>query len=75
MKTYKIKHIFLRGEVVTEGTLLDLVKGYGYTLLSGHTHDARIPTNPKTIKALLNALNRSCQVTGRYNDYYYLLND
>lgn len=80
MKTYKVKYSKLftgycrqSDERVIEGTIDELVTYFGYTLLIGSQRDARIPLRPRTIKSLVKALNDSAQVTGRYNDSYWMI--
>lgn len=67
-----IKH---RRNVKTEatGTLNELVERFGYTLKSGHSYNNKINTQPKTIKGLVSALNKSVDVLqiGSYNPDYY----
>lgn len=41
------------------GTLEELVNYFGYTLQVGHSWNNRISQQPKTVKSLISALNRS----------------
>ena len=45
-----------------EGTLEELTEYFSYTLMVGHSHKASIPEHPKTIKSLVNALNRAFDI-------------
>ena len=55
------------------GTLDYLIdEVFSYTLLCGNSHDSRINTHPKTIKSLVNALNKSAYVCGNYFTFYTL---
>jgi len=56
------------------GTLEWLTRAFGYTLMVGNSMDRKIPTNPKTIKSLVNALNKSESLRyNGYDPYYYEL--
>ena len=72
MKKYTITHYYLRGEIVSTGTIDELVQRFGYTLECGHSRSSRIQRYPRTAKALEKALNASALVCGRYNDSYYI---
>jgi len=75
MKTYTITHYWhLHQHVSHTGTLAQLVEKFSYTLLCGHQRNPVIPTKPKTIKALVKALQDSRDVLGRWNEMYYLNN-
>lgn len=55
------------------GTLDYLIDNvFGYTLLCGNSHNSKINTHPKTIKSLINALNKSACVCGDYFTCYVL---
>ena len=59
-------------ELKYTGTLKHLIEDvFGYTLQCGHSWNNRIPLEPKSIKTLINALNKSCDECRRYSDYYY----
>lgn len=44
------------------GTLEELTKYFSYTLEVGNSWDHKIPTNPRTIKSLLSALEKSYEI-------------
>jgi hypothetical protein len=48
-----------------EGTLAYLTDYFGYTLECGNSHNAKISRTPKTVKSLVNGLNRSIGYTQR----------
>jgi hypothetical protein len=62
-KTYKlnISHS-RRDDRVVEGDLAYLINYFSYTLLIGNSHKSSISTNPKTIKSLVNNLNKSFNI-------------
>lgn len=75
-KTFKIK-ITKSGmrdtrETVYEGTIEHLVKNvFGYTLECGHSWNRKINDNPRTIGALVKALNASYdEIEGGYTRSY-----
>ena len=72
-KIYSVNSIH-RGRTTTfTGTLEELETNvFGYTLECGHSWNNKIPRYPKTIKSLINALNKSAEECRRYNDYYEL---
>lgn len=77
MKTYTITKTRTQRNTTTEttGTVEELVKHFGYTLECGNSWNSKINTNPKTAKALVNALNKSVAETMGacyYPDYYEL---
>lgn len=45
---------------------------FGYTLECGNSWNPKINMNPKSGKALVNALNKSANECRRYNDWYEL---
>ena len=47
---------------------------FGYTLECGNSWNPKINRNPKTAKALVNALNKSADECRRYSDSYELKN-
>lgn len=47
-------------------------KTFGYTLECGHSWDSKIPERPKTKTSLINALNRSADVTNNWSNRYEL---
>ena len=59
---------------VWAGTIDQLVNVFGYTLECGHGWNPRVNRNPKTIKALISALDKAVNTTqgGCYDrDCYY----
>ena len=53
------------------GTLEYLLNDvFGYTLECGNSWNPKIPRYPKTIKSLVNALNKSAEECRRYSDCY-----
>jgi hypothetical protein len=53
------------------GTLDELkTHVFGYTLECGHSWNHKIPESPKTIKALVKALNDSAYECNKYSDHY-----
>jgi hypothetical protein len=73
MKTYSIKKTRKDKERIFTGTLEDLIKSFSYTLECGHSWNHKIPTNPKSIKSLIKALNDSVYETqgGCFTQDYY----
>lgn len=68
---YYVKSIHRSHETIWEGTIEYLSKNvFGYTLGCGHSWNNRISTNPRTIKGLVDALNRSAYECKRYHDHY-----
>lgn len=67
-----IKH---RRDTVREvsGTVEELIENFRYTLEAGNSYNSKISTQPKTIKSLVSALNKSVDVlqVGSYNPDYY----
>lgn len=52
-------------------TLKNLINGaFRYTLECGNSWNSKIPVNPKTVKALVKALNMSAYECNRYYDVY-----
>lgn len=76
MATKKIYTVVLAHndrETEYTGTLDHLcTKVFGYTLEKGHSWNSKIPTNPRSAKTLVKALNDSACECGRYSDNYYL---
>lgn len=77
MKTYTITKTRTRNNTTTTatGTVEELVKNFKYTLECGNSWNSKINTNPKTAKALVNALNKSVAETQGscyYPDHYEL---
>jgi ribosomal protein L17 len=64
-------------ETVYEGTLDHLINGvFGYTLQCGSSWNRKINRNPKTIRALVTAINKSYEETeGGYTRSYVELID
>ena len=59
-KTFKVKKSRAGRETIFEGTLDHLVDGvFGYTLECGHSWNRKINRRPKTIGALITAVNKS----------------
>ena len=70
-KTYSVNKIHNGRTTTYTGTLEELENNvFGYTLECGHSWNNKIPRYPKTIKSLVNALNKSADECRRYNDYY-----
>lgn len=70
-KVYYIKTTHRSREVVWEGTIDCFVNNlFGYTLECGHGWNSKINRYPKTIKALVNALNKSAEECRQYDDLY-----
>ena len=70
-KTYSVNKIHNGRTTIYTGTLEELENNvFGYTLECGHSWNSKIPRYPKTIKSLVNALNKSADECRRYNDYY-----
>jgi hypothetical protein len=75
MKEYTIIKTHRGREREITNTLPELIDYFSYTLLCGNSWNSKIPTNPKTIKSLVSALNRSVKETqgGCYDRDYYEL--
>lgn len=43
---------------------------FGYSLECGHSWNSKISINPKGVKSLVNALNKSADECRRYHDHY-----
>ena len=71
MKVFYVKSIHKNRETIWGGTL-DYLKErvFGYNLNCGHSRNNKINPNPKTIKSLITALNKSAYECGRYDDFY-----
>lgn len=65
-KVYKVKvsrcSISRSSERITEGTLEELTKYFGYTLEVGNSWNSKINTNPKTIKSLISNVQKSVDI-------------
>lgn len=73
MKQYTVISIHRDRETEFTGTIEELTHNvFGYTLECGHSWNPRIPRWPKSINALINALNKSASECGRYWDSYRL---
>lgn len=73
MKEHYIKSIHRGRKTIYKGTIEYLVsRVFGYTLDCGHSWDNSINKNPKTAKALVNALNKSAYACNSYSDSYEL---
>ena len=71
MKVFYVKSIHKNHETIWEGTLDYLKESvFGYTLDCGHSWNNKINPNPKTIKSLITALNKSADECRRYDDFY-----
>lgn len=59
------------------GTLAELTANFRYTLESGHSYDSKVSLNPRTAKALVNALNRATDSLqrGSYDPNFYDLKE
>jgi hypothetical protein len=64
-KTYTITKTHGRtgSETNYSGTVEELVKTFSYTLDSGAGYNPKINRNPKTVKSLVTALNKSVEET------------
>lgn len=74
-KTYTIIKTRKGRESSQTGTVAELAKIYSYTLECGHSWNRKIPKEPKTIAALIKALNNSVSETQGScfdQDYYQL---
>ena len=72
-KVYYVKSVHNGRETIWEGTLEYLKERvFGYTLECGHSWNPKINSNPKTIKSLVNALEKSAIVCNRFDDSYYV---
>ena len=72
-KVYYVKSIHNGHETIWEGTLEYLKERvFGYTLECGHSRNPKINSNPKTIKSLVNALEKSAIECNRFGDFYYV---
>ena len=71
MKVFYVKSTHRGHETIWEGTLDYLKESvFGYTLDCGHSWNSKINPNPKTIKSLITALNKSADECRRYDDFY-----
>ena len=65
-KVYKVKiskcSISRSSERITEGTLEELTKYFGYTLEVGNSWNSKISTKPRTIKSLISNVNKSYDI-------------
>lgn len=60
-------------KTIFAGTIEGLIaETFGYTLECGHSWDSKIPEKPKTKTSLINALNRSADVTNNWSNHYEL---
>lgn len=66
-----LKHRHRTGRtVVYSGTVEELRNEvFGYTLDAGASWDNKVNREPKTVKSLVTALNRSGMATGSYDSY------
>ena len=72
-KVYYVKSIHNGRETIWEGTLESLKERvFGYTLECGHSMNSKINSNPKTIKSLVNALEKSAVECSRFGDFYFV---
>lgn len=70
-KVYYVKSTHRNRETIWEGTLEYLKESvFSYTLDCGHSRNKKINPNPKTIKSLITALNKSVYECRRYGDLY-----
>ena len=77
MKTYTIIKTRKGKQNEQSGTLEELIKYFGYTLLCGNSWNSKISIRPKSIKALVNNLNKSVSETqgSCYEPDYYELKE
>lgn len=70
-KIYYVANIHNGKKTIWSGTLDELkTRVFGYTLECGHSWNSKIPESPKTIKALIKALNDSAYECNKYYDSY-----
>ena len=62
-KVYTLKWERRGSERSTSGTVEQLTRYFGYTLECGNSYNPKINRKPKTIKALVSAINRSYEET------------
>lgn len=77
-KTFTIiKHRRGGKKSTATGTVAELTKNFGYTLQCGNSYNPKISLEPKTAKALVNALNKSVDEIqkGSYDPDYYELSE
>ncbi|MDD5301542.1 MAG: hypothetical protein PHS14_00420 [Elusimicrobia bacterium] len=57
------------------GTIAELTKYFGYTLLVGHSYNSRISLKPRTAESLVTNLNRAIEEKqrGSFDPDYYAL--
>jgi hypothetical protein len=74
-KTHTIIKTRRGSESPFTGTLEELTKAFSYTLECGNSWNSKINRNPKTIKGLVSALNKSVAETqgSCYDPDYYEL--
>lgn len=68
-KTYTIIKSRRGEDRPVEGTLEELIKYFGYTLQCGNSWNSKISLNPKSVKGLVSALNKSAMETRSINSY------
>ena len=72
-KVYYVKSVHNGRETIWEGTLEYLKERvFGYTLECGHSYNSKINSNPKTIKSLVNALEKSAVECSCFGDFYFV---
>ena len=74
-KIFKIKKSKGERETIFEGTLDHLRNGvFGYTLECGNSWNSKINRHPKSINALITAINKSYdEIEGGYTRSYVIL--
>ena len=71
-KLYYVKSTHKGKSTIYEGTMEYLSKQvFGYSLECGNSWNRKIPTEPKTLKSLVKALNDSAYECNKYYDTYY----
>lgn len=75
MKTYTIAKTRRGRTTEKTGTLEELKEFYSYTLECGHSWNPKINKNPKTIKSLMTAIEKSVQELqgGNFDQDFYEL--
>ena len=72
-KVYYVKSKHRGRETIWEGTIEYLKERvFGYTLECGHSRNPKINSDPKAIKSLVNALEKSAIECNNYYDFYYV---
>ena len=70
-KVYYVASTHNGRTTIYEGTMSHFLKYvFGYDLECGNSWNSKIPTNPKTVKSLVKALNDSAYECRRYSDSF-----